>query len=181
MNEYIDFDRSSELKQYFIRSKFIATLSASSRCSSHLNADIYVNLAIETKLYVDTVEINQEALDARQRLLRFYDLLLTHENFNDVDKSEFCELTKRYRNDRKKIKKKDNNMLSESYVSVDRSSKKTSKAIASSSKDIEKKFSNILRQNIENDLENELKKDDEKDDEEEFEIEVKKNIEETES
>ncbi len=67
---------------------------------------------------------NDEILNACARLLRFYDLLLTHENYSEVNKSDFYQLTKRYRNDRKKAKERDIKILANSYVSLDRSSSK---------------------------------------------------------
>ena len=57
---------------------------------------IYVNLAVEVKKYIDSGKTR----DARDVLLKFYDLLPTHPDFDDVDKADFYELAERVRNAR---------------------------------------------------------------------------------
>ncbi len=42
--------------------------------------------------------VDSSKLDARSRLLKFYNSIPLYEDFKEVDKSNFKELRKRYRN-----------------------------------------------------------------------------------
>ena len=77
-----------------------------------------MNLATEVKLYLDTVATGKGLLDARDRLLKFYDQIPVHPNFQDVDKSDFKELKKRYRNQHGTQAERGDRVLQECYVSI---------------------------------------------------------------
>ena len=79
---------------------------------------IYVNLAIEVKLYQDVFATGVGVKDARHRFLKFYNKMPLHADFQDVEKSEFKELFSRYRNARKTSKQDDDNVLKECYTSI---------------------------------------------------------------
>lgn len=67
---------------------------------------IYVNLAMETKQYVDVkdAEDNREEPIARKSLLAFYNFLPLLSNFAAVTRGEFHEIMERGRNEKKKRK-----------------------------------------------------------------------------
>ena len=79
---------------------------------------IYVNLAIEVKLYLDCCHTGSGAMDARARLLRFYDRIPLHPNFQDVDKSDFKEVKKRYRNHHGTASERNDSVLEECFTSL---------------------------------------------------------------
>lgn len=57
--------------------------------------------------------------DARQVLLKFYDQLPGHEDYNEIDKEDFFELTDRFRNERKRAAKEaDKQMFQEKHHSM---------------------------------------------------------------
>ncbi|KAI9873386.1 MAG: hypothetical protein M1830_000468, partial [Pleopsidium flavum] len=74
MEGYVDYERSSPLRQYYIKS-------------------IYDNIACETNLYMEAVEAaGGVSADARQKLLAYYDLPPTMPDYKQVDKSDFRRL-----------------------------------------------------------------------------------------
>jgi hypothetical protein len=75
---------------------------------------VWVNLAVETKIWLDEDQSRQE----RDRLLRFYDSLPSHDSFKQVNKEQFYEVRSRYRNDKKKVKARDDGILREDFVSL---------------------------------------------------------------
>ena len=65
-------------------------------------------------------------MDARLRLLRFYDIISVYIDFAEIDKTQFKKLNDRYGNERKKKKKKkkrDDQVLKNCYVSIEALSK----------------------------------------------------------
>ena len=79
----------------------------------------YVNLTIQTKLYFDVKKIDVDVQDARQKLFNFYDLLLTHVDFKEVDMIDFHELKKRVKNQRKSKKVVNFVILSNNFQFLD--------------------------------------------------------------
>lgn len=75
---------------------------------------MWINLAVETRIWLDEDPSRQE----RDRLLRFYDTLPSHDAFKRVDRAQFCEVQSRCRNDRKKAKRRDDRVLQEDFVSM---------------------------------------------------------------
>ncbi|MCJ1305848.1 hypothetical protein MMC08_008665 [Hypocenomyce scalaris] len=73
MDDYLDVKNSTELGQFFMKT-------------------IYVNLVIETKLYIDVVKSDESIADVRKKLLNFYDCLPLADDFKKVDKSDFKEI-----------------------------------------------------------------------------------------
>lgn len=121
MAGYVQYDGSSALGQYYMRCMFstaIYLLYLDYANQSLPTLAIYTNLAIEVKLYLDAEETGIGVLDARNDLLRFYDTIPLHQNFANVDKNDFKELTHRYRNDKKKPKMKSFTMLETHFVSL---------------------------------------------------------------
>lgn len=61
---------------------------------------------METKRYIDAVDSAKElglgTLNERQKLLNFYDMLPTHDDFKRVIKKKFKEVQSRARNTRKR-------------------------------------------------------------------------------
>ncbi|KAL8802828.1 MAG: hypothetical protein Q9200_006454 [Gallowayella weberi] len=82
---YLDFDGCSELGKYYMKG-------------------IYVNLAIEVKLYLDSIErLPITKPTVRKQLTDFYDTLPLHPDFQGVHMSDFKELNARsYRQKKKK-------------------------------------------------------------------------------
>lgn len=78
---------------------------------------IFVNLAIETKLYVDANKAGFEALGARQKLVKFYNQIPTAEQIDEVEKSDFKELKQRFRNQRSAKTDDNNALMQECFVS----------------------------------------------------------------
>ena len=54
--------------------------------------DIYINLAMKVKRYLDVVKSGGSEADARKKLLAFYNCIPLADIFQDVDKSDFKEL-----------------------------------------------------------------------------------------
>jgi hypothetical protein len=79
---------------------------------------LYVGLAVETKVYLDAEIHGRGKKDAREHLLAFYDQLPSADDFRNVDKSDFHEVFKRVRNDKRKRKERDLSALQQSYVSI---------------------------------------------------------------
>ena len=77
-----------------------------------------MNLAIEVKLYLDACDTESGALDARNRLLKFYNSIPIHPDFHDVDKSDFKEVKKRYQNQHHTAASKTNHILKECFTSL---------------------------------------------------------------
>ena len=77
-----------------------------------------MNLAIELKLYLDACDTNSGALDARDRLLKFYDQIPVHPNFSEVDKQDFKELRRRYRNQHGAPAERSDRILKECFTSL---------------------------------------------------------------
>ena len=115
MDGYVEYEGSTELGQFYIRCEYATAISHIDVC---LFLAIYINLAVEVKLYLDQRAAQTAVADARQRLLRFYDTIPIHADFAEVDKAQFKELNRRYRNDRKKNKKRDDQVLKDCYVSI---------------------------------------------------------------
>ncbi|SLM39542.1 hypothetical protein LPUS_10111 [Lasallia pustulata] len=92
MDQYVDVDGSSELGKYFMK-------------------NIYVNLAMEVKRYLNVLESRGPEADARKKLLAFYDCIPIANIFKDVDKSDFKELENRSRGQRRKMKQPDTSGL----------------------------------------------------------------------
>lgn len=63
--------------------------------------DLYVNLAVETKRYMDIVATGVGVADARNSLLAFWDTMPLNEAFKDVTKEEFFEVMNRSRREKK--------------------------------------------------------------------------------
>jgi len=64
-------------------------------------------MGVAGKLYLDAVEQKKAVLDAREKLLRFYDLVPIHSDFKKVTRVVFKELVNRIRNDKRNGKKRD--------------------------------------------------------------------------
>jgi hypothetical protein len=79
---------------------------------------LYVGLAVETKVCLDAEIHGRGKKDAREHLLAFYDQLPSADDFRNVDKSDFHEVFKRVRNDKRKRKERDLSALQQSYVSI---------------------------------------------------------------
>lgn len=110
MDQYVDVDGSSELGKYFMKSMICLSNAG---CRSVLTAilDIYVNLAMEVKRYLNVLESRGPEADARKKLLAFYDCIPIANIFKDVDKSDFKELENRSRGQRRKMKQPDTSGL----------------------------------------------------------------------
>ena len=113
---YVEYEGSSDLGQYYMKGQFFFTAFAFLIRSNHLA--IYVNLATQVKLYMDVAATGVGKLDARNRLLKFYDALAIHEDFVDVDKTEFKEIRKRYRNSHEGRAEGSHLILKECYTSI---------------------------------------------------------------
>lgn len=94
--------------------------------------DIYVNLAVKTKRYLDVCETGIEVADAHVKLLRFYNVLSMHKDFEKVDKADFYELSEQFRNNQKQAKEQDTKLLEESFRSLEPPSKKQASGSSSS-------------------------------------------------
>lgn len=78
---------------------------------------LYVGLAVETKVYLDAEIYGRGKKDSREHLLAFYDQLPSADDFRNVDKSDFHEVIRRVK-DQKRRKKRDLSVLHQSYVSI---------------------------------------------------------------
>lgn len=65
---------------------------------------MYINLAVETKRYLDVEALGVGVADARLALLNFWDTMSLQEAFKDVDKCDFHEVLLRSRGQQKKRK-----------------------------------------------------------------------------
>ncbi|MCJ1468351.1 hypothetical protein MMC07_006979 [Pseudocyphellaria aurata] len=88
MKKFLDVERSSELGQFYCKS-------------------LYVNLCVQTKKWMDVKDSGKPAKIARRKLLTFYDVIPTHDDFQHVTKEEFCVLEDGLRNETKTKKKTD--------------------------------------------------------------------------
>ena len=116
MDGYVSYEDSTELGQYFMKCWYSLTVTIIPCTQRHYLA-IYINLAIEVKLYQDASTGNGK-LDARERLIKFYDQLPLHPDFRDVDKNDFKELRDRYRNSKAASGDRYAGILEECYTSV---------------------------------------------------------------
>lgn len=66
-------------------------------------SDIYINIIIHVKLFMNVKNISEEE-NERIKLLQFYDLLLTHSDFKNIDKNDFYEVQKKIKNQRRQRK-----------------------------------------------------------------------------
>ena len=77
-------------------------------CLSYIFIDIiltfYVNLTIQTKLYLDVKFSDVDLHDARQKLFNFYDFFFIHNDLVEVDKIDFFKLKERIKSQRKSKK-----------------------------------------------------------------------------
>ena len=117
MEGYVEYEGSTELGQYYMKC-LLSFIALAFPCSSSDDLAIYVNLAIEVKLYLDICETGIGALDARDRLLKFYDQIPVHPNFDNVDKSDFKEIKKRYRNQQGTPAERSDRILRECFTSI---------------------------------------------------------------
>jgi hypothetical protein len=78
---------------------------------------MYVNLALAAKKCLDAIKIKTGVQDARKTLLNLYDELPIHEDFKDVDETDFFELSERHRNARKG-KQQPKAVLAANYQSI---------------------------------------------------------------
>jgi hypothetical protein len=117
MKGYVEFETSTPLGQYYMKCQLTFTVTAYLACSDILLIAIYVNLAIEVKLYLD-VSITQGRLDSRDRLLKFYDKIPLHSNFKEVDKTDSKEVKKRYRNQHGTQADQSARILEECFTSI---------------------------------------------------------------
>lgn len=69
--------------------------------------DIYINLAVETKRYMDIAATGVGVADARNALLAFWDTMPLNHAFDDVDKADFFEVMNRSRREKKASKTPD--------------------------------------------------------------------------
>ena len=84
------------------------------------NLAIYVNLIIEIKLFLNVVKNDEKNMqNARIRLLNFYDDIFFHENFKQIDKLNFKQLRKRYRNQHDFSNSKKNKILKKCFTFFD--------------------------------------------------------------
>jgi len=83
-----------------------------------------VNVAIEVKLYLDICDTDIDVLNVRSRLLKFYDQISTHNDFINIDKSDFKELKECYQNMHDAAFKKHKQILKKCFTSIETSSKK---------------------------------------------------------
>ena len=84
------------------------------------NLAIYVNLIIEVKLFLNVVKNDEKNMqNARIRLLNFYDDIFFHKNFKQIDKSDFKQLRKRYRNQHDFSNSKKSKILKECFTFID--------------------------------------------------------------
>ena len=63
-------------------------------------------------------------LNARNRFLRFYDKISLHDDFKNVNKTDFKKLRKRFHNQHSSISKKNKKILNECFTFIESSSKK---------------------------------------------------------
>ena len=66
--------------------------------------DIYINLAIETKCYLDVVATGVGIADARIALLAFWDTMPLNKAWEDIGKEDFFEVMNRSQKERKPVK-----------------------------------------------------------------------------
>ena len=69
-------------------------------------------------MFMNVRTTNKNVHDARAKLLNFYNFLTIHFEFSIVNKTNFKEIQRRYRNDRKKIKIRDDKIFNEKFVSL---------------------------------------------------------------
>lgn len=69
--------------------------------------DLYVNLAVETKRYMDVAATGVGVADARNALLAFWDAMPLNEAFEDVGKEDFHEVMNRSKREKKARKAPD--------------------------------------------------------------------------
>ena len=69
-------------------------------------------------MYMDVKAEGKGSRDARAELLNFYDLLAIHPEFSTVDKGDFMEVKRRYRNDKKKRKIRNDDVLKDKFCSL---------------------------------------------------------------
>jgi len=130
MKDYVEFETSTSLDQYYMKCQLIFIVTAYLACSDILLIAIYVNLAIKMKLYLD-VFVTQERLNFRDQLLKFYNKISLHSNFKEVDKIDFKKVKKRYRNQHNTQTDQSACILEECFIFIDASSSKKQMMITS--------------------------------------------------
>lgn len=98
MKGYVSYESSSELGQYFMRCKMLLTVPNLICVLLTSFLAIYVNLAVETKLYVDAANEGSGEKDLREKLMKFYNCIPTAAEFAEVDKADFKELNQCFSN-----------------------------------------------------------------------------------
>ena len=104
-------------------------------------------------MYMNVKTKNKESKNARAKLLNFYDLLTIHSEFSIVNKENFMKIKRRYRNDKKKRKIRNDDVFKNKFCSLDSiSQKKNFSKSKSSNKTVQKLFnqSNISHTNAKN-------------------------------
>ena len=90
-------------------------------------------------MYMNVKTENKESRDARAKLLNFYDLLIIHSEFSIVNKENFMKIKRRYRNDKKKRKVRNDDVFKNKFCFLDSiSQKKNFPKNKSSNKTIQK-------------------------------------------
>lgn len=69
--------------------------------------DMYINLAVETKRYLDVAATGKGVADARNALLAFWDTMPLNETWKDVGKEDFFEVMNRSKREKKARKAPD--------------------------------------------------------------------------
>ena len=83
-----------------------------------------MNFIIEIKLYLNINDININKLNARNRLLKFYDQIFVYSNFKNVNKFNFKKIKKRYYNQYDNIVKRNDRILKKCFTFIKTSSSK---------------------------------------------------------
>ena len=106
-------------------------------------------------MYMNVKTENKESKNARAKLLNFYDLLTIHSEFAIVNKRNFMKVKRRYRNDKKKRKVRNDDVFKNKFCSLDSISQKKKSSKSKSFDKIVQNFfneSNIFNANARNQI-----------------------------
>jgi len=81
-----------------------------------------VNVVIEVKLYFNVCDIDIDILNIKSHLLKFYNQISTHDDFINIDKSDFKELKKCYQNMHDATFEKHEQILKKCFTLIEASS-----------------------------------------------------------
>lgn len=108
MKKCLDVEKSLELGQFYCKSmSFFKIYPHICHCSNTTYVGMYVNMCVEMKKWIDIKDRGEPDDIGRRKLLFFYDIIPTHDDFNEVSKEDFRVLEDRVRNEKRARKKPD--------------------------------------------------------------------------